>query len=72
VSLLYNNGIGTDATIHEHIKKIKDREYVEKSGPRGLKSTKLGKALIKWYRNLGPAAESLIGANVRGELEYEL
>lgn len=72
VSLLYENGIGTDATIHEHIKKIQDREYAQMKNPRGLESTKLGKALVHWYRELGQEAQSLIGANIRGELESEL
>lgn len=56
VSLLYENGIGTDATIHEHIKKIQDREYAQMKNPRGLESTKLGKALVHWYRELGQEA----------------
>jgi DNA topoisomerase-3 len=29
ISLMDKNGIGTDATIHVHIKKILDRGYVE-------------------------------------------
>jgi len=39
------NGIGTDSTIHEHIKKIQDREYVVKVKGR-MKPTDIGIALV--------------------------
>lgn len=32
IGLMDKNGIGTDATIHEHIKTIQDREYANKFG----------------------------------------
>lgn len=52
IGLMDKNGIGTDATIHEHIKTIQDRNYVEKSG-NNFVPTKLGEALVTSYENIG-------------------
>ena len=30
ISVMNNTGIGTDATIHEHIKNVQEREYARK------------------------------------------
>ena len=30
ITLMNNTGIGTDATIHEHIKNVQEREYARK------------------------------------------
>jgi DNA topoisomerase III len=46
------HGIGTDATIHEHIKNVRLRGYVEKKGIY-LKSTLLGESLVSIYAKLG-------------------
>ena len=48
ISLMDKNGIGTDATIHEHIKKVTDRGYVIKSGNMFI-PTSLGTALVESY-----------------------
>ena len=32
ITLMDKNGIGTDATIHEHIKHIQDRGYAQRFG----------------------------------------
>ncbi|KAG7008699.1 DNA topoisomerase 3 [Physcia stellaris] len=66
ISLMDANGIGTDATMAEHISKIKDREYVitqpRGGGGRGRGAgssvqqfipTTLGVALIEGYDNIG-------------------
>ena len=45
------NGIGTDATIHEHIKTIKDRGYIWKSG-NFFVPTQLGDAILESYKRL--------------------
>jgi DNA topoisomerase-3 len=42
-------GIGTDATIHNHIKMIQDRDYANKEGGVFLPTT-LGMGLILGYR----------------------
>jgi len=52
ITLMDQNGIGTDATIHEHIKTIQDREYAEKQGIY-FKPTKLGVALVEAYEEAG-------------------
>jgi DNA topoisomerase-3 len=48
IAMMDKNGIGTDATIHEHIKKIQEREYVNKEGQYFYPTT-LGMALVKAY-----------------------
>lgn len=46
-----SNGIGTDATIHEHIKTIQDREYCKKVGQE-FKPTFVGVALVEAYQQV--------------------
>lgn len=56
IGLMDANGIGTDATMAEHIAKIKDREYVAthsrgsgRSAVQELIPTRLGVALVEGY-----------------------
>lgn len=61
IALMDANGIGTDATMAEHIQKIKDRHYVQTRPKAGGGSnqvqefipTVLGVALIEGYDNVG-------------------
>ncbi|GAA5939357.1 DNA topoisomerase 3 [Sporobolomyces koalae] len=56
VSLMDRNGIGTDATIAEHIAKIIDREYVMKrkeGAVEYLLPSTLGTGLVKAYDRVG-------------------
>ena len=61
IGLMDANGIGTDATMAEHIQKIKDRSYVDTkprsgSGRNSVQEfipTTLGVALIEGYDNVG-------------------
>ena len=61
IGLMDANGIGTDATMAEHIQKVKDRHYVQtrpKSGSgrnqvQEFIPTVLGVALIEGYDNVG-------------------
>lgn len=46
------NGIGTDATIHEHIKNVQEREYCTKRGV-SLVPTPLGVSLVEVYKSIG-------------------
>lgn len=48
ITLMEKNGIGTDATIHEHIAKILQREYANKTGKYFIPSI-LGTSLIEAY-----------------------
>ncbi|KAG0438056.1 DNA topoisomerase 3-alpha [Dictyocoela muelleri] len=52
ISLMDKNGIGTDATIHEHIAKIQKRRYAIKKQNK-LFPTDLGEALILGYEKIG-------------------
>ncbi|KAI4291810.1 DNA topoisomerase III [Pancytospora philotis] len=51
ISLMDKHGIGTDATIHEHIQKIQTRDYARKERLRFV-PTQLGVSLIKAYVEL--------------------
>lgn len=51
ITLMDNSGIGTDATIHEHIKTILTREYVTKEQGFFYPTT-LGMALVMGYEKL--------------------
>jgi DNA topoisomerase-3 len=44
------HGIGTDATVAEHIQKQLDRGYAEKDQALTFWPTRLGEALISAYR----------------------
>jgi DNA topoisomerase-3 len=52
ITLMDKNGIGTDATIHEHIKNIQDRSYAVSSGGF-FKPTLVGTCLVKTYEAIG-------------------
>ncbi len=49
ISLMDRNGIGTDATIAQHITTIQDRAYASKDGNQRFLPTKLGIALVEGY-----------------------
>ncbi|TYZ59468.1 hypothetical protein PybrP1_007080 [[Pythium] brassicae (nom. inval.)] len=54
IALMDSNGIGTDATIAEHIKTILKREYAEKvNDGTQFKPTTLGLALVLSYEHMG-------------------
>lgn len=68
ISLMDKNGIGTDSTIHEHIKKIQVRKYAYKKNSY-IFPTKLGTCLIKGY-NIFDLEFST--PKLRAELELKL
>lgn len=54
IAKMDSNGIGTDATIAEHIKTILKREYAVKvNGNMHFKPTQLGLALVQAYEQMG-------------------
>jgi DNA topoisomerase-3 len=53
ISEMDKNGIGTDATIAEHIKKIQVREYARKDEQNRFHPTDLGLALVEAYNSMG-------------------
>ena len=81
IALMDANGIGTDATMAEHISKVKEREYV-RIQPRGgtgrsanavqmFIPTTLGVALIEGYDNIG-LDTSLGKPFLRKEMEIKM
>ena len=62
------NGIGTDATIHEHIKTIQERNYATKQGSL-FRPTNLGVALVDSYEEMGlDLAKPILRATMESKL----
>jgi DNA topoisomerase-3 len=82
IGLMDANGIGTDATMAEHIAKIKEREYVVvnkrgsgRSSIEELIPTRLGIALVEGYDNVVaglPNSISLSKPFLRKEMELRM
>lgn len=53
IALMDRNGIGTDATIAQHIATIQERDYAKKDHSMRFLPTKLGIALIEAYNSMG-------------------
>ncbi|KMZ73897.1 DNA topoisomerase [Zostera marina] len=53
LSCMDKAGIGTDATMHDHIKKLLDRRYVIKDQNTRFSPTNLGEALVMGYDDMG-------------------
>lgn len=71
IQLMNQNGIGTDATIAEHIATIIQRKYVIKQGARGeMSPTQLGEALVAGYNFIG--YRKLNQPQLRAGLEADL
>ncbi len=68
ISLMDRNGIGTDATIAQHITTIQDRAYAVKDQSQKFRPTKLGIALIEGYNSMG---FMLNRPDLRREMEAE-
>ena len=52
IALMESHGIGTDATIAEHIKKVLERQYVEKRSSL-FHPTTVGRMLLQGYSDVG-------------------
>lgn len=68
ISLMDKHGIGTDATIHEHIQKIQTRNYAKKNNSK-IVPLPLGKALVGGYEVFGLDFSK---PRLRSELEQSL
>jgi DNA topoisomerase III len=68
ITLMDRNGIGTDATIAQHLASIQDREYARKDANTKFHPTKLGIALIEAYNSMG---YTLNKPDLRRETETE-
>lgn len=66
IAVMDENGIGTDATIAQHIKTLIDRQYVRRVG-QSMEPTPLGMALAAAYDVLGFA--SLLQPQLRAQME---
>ncbi|XP_027335440.1 DNA topoisomerase 3-alpha isoform X2 [Abrus precatorius] len=53
LSCMDKEGIGTDATMHDHIKKLLDRFYATKDASTRFRPTNLGEALVMGYDDMG-------------------
>ncbi|CAK9208461.1 unnamed protein product [Sphagnum troendelagicum] len=53
INLMDKAGIGTDATMHDHIKKLLDRCYATKDANTRFCPTTLGEALVMGYDTMG-------------------
>lgn len=82
IGLMDANGIGTDATMAEHVAKVKDRDYVGvhsrrsgRSSVQELIPTKLGVALVEGYDQIViglPNSPSLSKPFLRKEMELRM
>lgn len=73
ITLMDRHGVGTDATMHEHIKTIETREYVQRivrSASHIFKPTILGLALYQGYKR--SSSGELTAPSVRAQLENDL
>mmetsp|Transcript_16990 Transcript_16990/g.26183 ORF Transcript_16990/g.26183 Transcript_16990/m.26183 type:complete len:184 (+) Transcript_16990:1333-1884(+) len=69
ISIMDKNGIGTDATIHQHIKTVKDRGYVWKQKGNTFKPTVLGASLVNAYKEIGV---DLYKPRLRAQMESDM
>ena len=68
ITMMEKNQIGTDATIHEHIKTIQDRKYALKQG-QYFKPSHVGVALIETYNSIGI---DLAKPRLRAQMERDM
>lgn len=66
IGKMESNGIGTDASIPQHIQNIIDRDYAKIIGQRTLEPTNLGIAMGRCYYAIDP---ELINPSVRSHIE---
>ena len=69
ITLMDKSGIGTDATIHQHIKTIQDRKYAEKTATALFKPTPLGLGLVVGYSSIGT---TLHNPELRAQMEKDM
>lgn len=68
IGMMEKHNIGTDSTIHEHIKTIQDRNYAFKQG-QVFKPSNLGVSLVECYNSLGI---DLAKPRLRAEMEKDM
>ena len=71
IAQMDNHGIGTDATMHEHIRTVQERNYVSKTQTDRFQPTSLGIALCTGFRSYAEAI-SLIKPDLRSAMETDI
>ncbi len=70
INLMEKHGIGTDASMAQHINNICERNFVQVTGnTRKLVPTKLGSALVHSYKEIDP---DLVAADLRSQIEQRV
>ncbi|VWU51342.1 DNA topoisomerase 3, putative [Hepatocystis sp. ex Piliocolobus tephrosceles] len=72
LSLMDKHGIGTDATMHEHIENIQKRNYVFKNSKNLFIPTNLGIALILSYKLIKDIGIDLTEPKLRSNMEKDM
>ncbi|KAI8870784.1 prokaryotic type I DNA topoisomerase [Ramicandelaber brevisporus] len=71
IAIMQRNGIGTDATIPDHISKVQEREYVIMDRTRHFTPSTLGLGLVEGFDSIG-FEMSLSKPYLRQQLEQNL
>ncbi|XP_057419211.1 DNA topoisomerase 3-alpha isoform X2 [Lotus japonicus] len=71
LSCMDKEGIGTDATMHDHIKKLLDRFYATKDASTRFTPTNLGEALVMGYDDI-EMAYKLWKPELRSAMESDM
>ncbi|ANQ10297.1 DNA topoisomerase [Plasmodium coatneyi] len=72
LSLMDKYGIGTDATMHEHIENIQKRNYVFKNSKNLFIPTNLGIALVLSYKKFKDIGIDLTDPSLRAKMEKDM
>lgn len=72
IDLMNKNGIGTDATMHEHIQKIQDRHYCVKDSNLRFIPTNLGKAIYHGFKEYKYNNIDLTKPSLRARMEKDV
>jgi DNA topoisomerase-3 len=72
LTLMDKEGIGTDATMHEHIKTIQERGYCYMDGNRFFIPTSLGIALVLGLGSYEPLGFHLAKPTLRASMERDM
>ncbi|KAL7411436.1 DNA topoisomerase [Mrakia frigida] len=75
VGLMDDHGIGTDATIADHIAAVMDRHYVvvqEDGKTKRLKPSQLGIALVEAFDEIGEGESAICRPELRRETEQQM
>ena len=71
IALMDSKGIGTDATMHDHIKTIQDRGYAERTPDSRFTPSKLGVALVRGFKGYASVADLLVAPDLRATMEAD-